>query len=408
MQAKGIVRTARAVADRYGGDSGGYLSAGIAFYGFLSLFPLLLLALSVVGFVLAGRADLQARVADEIEQAVPGLSGLVGGNIDRMIKARAAVGALGLVSLLWTGTGVAGAARNALRRIYRQPLPAGIWEDKALLVLKTVGLGSLALVATALSAAAGGLRAGGPAGVALVTLVALVGFGLDFVLFLISYRTLMRGRPSWSRIWPGALFGAIGWSLLKLLGTWYVTRVVGNASAVYGTFATTVGVLVLLYLAARLFLYGAELNAVLWEQSSGGGDLVQGRDVTRNDHRSTGDLVRSIGTDTVTLVRKEIELAKQEVKEGLASRARGAAAFAAAGVLGLYFVGLLAATGAAVLAIWLPVWAAILIMAGVFGLLALLAALIGRSAMKSASVAPARAKENLKEDVKWARAQLRR
>jgi hypothetical protein len=312
---------------------------------------------------------------------------------------------------MWTGTGVAGAARNSLRRIFRQPLPAGIWEDKALLVLKTAGLGTLALAATALSAATAGLRAGGPAGVALVIVVALLGFGLDFALFLISYRTLMRGRPPWGRIWPGALFAAIGWSLLKLLGTWYVTRVVGNASAVYGTFATTVGVLVLLYLAARLFLYGAELNAVLREQSSEGGDLVategpNGR--STGTARSTGDLVRSIGTDTVTLVRKEIELAKQEVREGVAARAKGAAAFGAAAVLGLYFVGLLAATGAAVLAIWLPVWAAILIVAGVFGLLALIAALAGRSMMKGKPIGPARAKENLKEDVKWARAQLRR
>jgi membrane protein len=411
VQAKDIARTARAVADRYGKDSGGYLSAGIAYYGFLSLFPLLLLALSVAGFVLAGRDDLQARLAEEIGQAVPGLSGLVGGNIERMISAKAAAGFIGLVTLLWTGTGVAGAARNALRRVFRQPLPAGIWEDKALLVLKTAGLGTLALVATALSAATGGLRAGGPAGVALVIVVALLGFALDLALFLISYRTLMRGHPPWGRIWQGALFAAIGWSLLKLLGTWYVTRVVGNASAVYGTFATTVGVLVLLYLAARLFLYGAELNAVLGEQSSEGGDLVgtegpNGR--TTAPGRSTGDLVRSIGTDTVTLVRKEIELAKQEVKEGLAARAKGAAAFAAAGVFGLFIVGFLGAAAAAGLAVVLPVWAALLIVAGVFFLLALVAALAGRSMMKGTSIGPTRAKENLKEDVKWARAQLRR
>ena len=408
MQARDVARTARAVADRYGKDSGGYLAAGIAYYGFLSLFPLLLLALSVVGFALAGRADLQSRVVAEIEQGVPGLSELVGGNIDQMIRYRATVGIIGLVSLLWTGTGVAGAARNALHRIFRQPLPAGIWEDKALLVLKTVGLGALALAATALSGLAGGLRAGGLAGVALVIGVALLGFGIDFALFLIAYRTLMRGRPPWRGLLPGALFAAIGWSVLKLIGTWYVTRVVGNASAVYGTFATTVGVLVLLYLAARVFLYGAELNAVLGEQSSEGGDLVAVDPDGRPTDRSTGDLVRSIGTDTVTLVRKEIELARQEVKEGLAARAKGGAAFGAAAVMGLYIVGFLGAAAAAGLALVVPLWAALLIVAGVFILLAVIAALIGRSMMKGKPIGPSRAKENLKEDVKWARAQLRR
>jgi membrane protein len=415
MQAKQVARTAKAVTDRYARDSGGYMSAAIAYYGFLSLFPLLLLGLSVAGFVLAGRPDLQARAAAEIARAVPGLEGLVGGRLEALIRARAGAGMIGLVSLLWTGTGVAGAARNSLRRIFRQPLPEGIWEDKARLVMKTVGLGILALVATALAAATGGLEAGGPVGVALLILVPLIAFALDFALFLISYRTLMRGRARWDRLVPGALFAAAGWTLLKLLGTWYVTRVVGNASAVYGTFATTVGVLVLLYLAARLFLYGAELNAVLWEQRTEGGDLVgidsrNGEPVTRGESRgrSTGDLVRSIGTDTVTLVRKEIELAKQEVKEGIAARIKGIAALAAAGVMGLYVVGFLGAAAAAGLALVVPLWAALLIVAGVFIVLALIAALIGRGVMKGTSIAPERAKENLKEDVKWARAQLRR
>jgi membrane protein len=413
MQAKQIARTAKAVTDRYARDSGGYMSAAIAYYGFLSLFPLLLLGLSVAGFVLAGRPYLQARVAAEIARAVPGLEGLIGGRIETFIGARAGVGLIGLVSLLWTGTGVAGAARNSLRRIFRQPLPEGIWEDKARLVMKTVGLGILALAATALAGATGGLEAGGPVGVALLILVPLVVFALDFALFLISYRTLMRGRARWDRLVPGALFAAVGWTLLKLLGTWYVTRVVGNASAVYGTFATTIGVLVLLYLAARLFLYGAELNAVLWEQRTEGGDLVESRNGetgTRGEPRgrSTGDLVRSIGTDTVTLVRKEIELAKQEVKEGIAARIKGIAALAAAGVMGLYIVGFLGAAGAAGLALVVPLWAALLIVAGAFIVLALIAALVGRRMMKGTSIAPERAKENLKEDVKWARAQLRR
>jgi membrane protein len=413
VQAKQIARTAKAVTDRYARDSGGYMAASIAYYGFLSLFPLLLLGLSVAGFVLAGRQDLQARVAAEIARAVPGLEGLIGGRIEKFIAARAGVGLIGLVSLLWTGTGVAGAARNSLRRIFRQPLPEGIWEDKARLVMKTVGLGILALVATALAGATGGLEASGSVGIALLILVPLVVFALDFVLFLVSYRTLMRGRTRWDRLIPGALFAAVGWTLLKLLGTWYVTRVVGNSSPVYGTFATTVGVMVLLYLAARLFLYGAELNAVLWEQRTEGGDLVESRDgetVTRGQPRgrSTGDLVRSIGTDTVALVRKEIELAKQEVKEGAAARMKGFAAFAAAGVMGLYIVGFLGAAAAAGLALVVPLWAALLIVAGVFILLALIAALVGRGMMKGTSIAPEKAKENLKEDVKWARAQLRR
>jgi YihY family inner membrane protein len=414
VQARAIARTAKAVSDRYAADSGGYLAAGIAYYGFLSLFPLLLLGLSTAGFVLAGRPDIQARLAEEIAEAVPGLEGLIGKSIQRFIDARAVAGLIGLASLIWTATGVAGAARNALHRIYRQPLPRGVWEDKVRLVMKSVAIGILALLATALTAAVGGLDANGPVGVILIVLAPLVGFVLDTAVFLVSYRILMRGPAPWARLLPGALFGALGWTLLKLVGTWYVTRVVGNASAVYGTFATTVGILVLLYLGARVFLYGAELNAVLWEQSTQGGGLgmesPNGGTARREapGARSTGDLVRSIGTDTVSLVRKEIELAKQEVREGMAARAKGGAAFAAAGVMGLYIVGFLGAAAAAALALVLPLWAALLIVAGVFILVALVAAMVGRTLMKGTSITPERAKENMKEDVKWARAQLKR
>lgn len=124
--------------------------------------------------------------------------------------------------------------------------------------------------------------------------------------------------------------------------------------------------------------------------------------------RSFGELVGNLSSDLSTLVRKEIELARQEVKEGLAARAKGGAAFGAAAVMGLYIVGFLGAAAAAGLALVVPLWAALLIVAGVFILLAVIAALIGRSMMKGKPIGPSRAKENLKEDVKWARAQLRR
>jgi apolipoprotein N-acyltransferase len=87
---------------------------------------------------------------------------------------------------------------------------------------------------------------------------------------------------------------------------------------------------------------------------------------------------------------------------------KGAAAFGAAAVMGLFLVGFLAAAAAAALALVLPSWAALLIVAGVFLLAAVVAVMIGRARMKSPPIAPEKAKANLKEDVEWARAQLRR
>jgi membrane protein len=414
-----VARLAMAVSERYGGDSGGYLSASIAFYGFLSLFPLILLALSVIGFVLAGNPGLQDEVTARVADAVPGLEKVIGRSLKTLEDTRAGAGALAVVALFWTATGAVGASRNALQRVFRQPPIEGFVRQKLWLVVTTTWLGAVALVTTALAAAIGGIRARGAFGVFLVIVISLATAALDFGLFLVAYRVLLRRRYAFSQLWPGALFAAIGWAILKLAGAWYVTRTVSNSSAVYGAFGAAVAALLLLFLAARLFVYGAELNAVMIEQ--GGGGRVEGeredggrpaaepvRAGNPGPDRSTGELMRAIGTDVVDLARKEIELAKQEVKEGIAARIKGIVALVVGAVLGLFGLGFLAGAAAWGLDEALQPWASRLIVGGVFVLGALLAALAGAQLLRSAPLGPQKTKETIKEDVEWARAQLKR
>jgi hypothetical protein len=124
--------------------------------------------------------------------------------------------------------------------------------------------------------------------------------------------------------------------------------------------------------------------------------------------RSTVDLVRSIAGDTSTLVRKQVELAKQEVVEGIAAKVKGAAAMAAAGVLGLFVIGFLGLAAAYALDLVMEQWASRLVVAGGFVLLAAIAGLVGLRMMKKRSIAPAETKRTVKEDVEWARTQLKR
>ncbi len=124
--------------------------------------------------------------------------------------------------------------------------------------------------------------------------------------------------------------------------------------------------------------------------------------------RSTPELVQSIAADSATLVRKEIELARQEMMEGVAAKAKGAAAFVAAAGLALLALIYLGVSLAAALRIVLPAWAAWLATGGAFLLLTLGAVAFGAVRMKTSSVSPQEATRTVKEDVKWARAQLRR
>jgi membrane protein len=410
-----LARVAGAVGERYSDDAGGYLAAAIAYYGFLSLFPLLLLGVSVVGFVLAGNPELRHDVAEGLTGSVPGLEPLVDENLENLIRLRAGAGIVGLVTLLWTGTGVVGAGRNALLRIFReQRITSGI-RRKAWLVRVTVGLGALALTATGLATVAVGIEAEGPLGVVVRVLGIALAVALDVGLFLAAYRVLLRRRQPWLALLPGAIFAALLWGLLKVVGTWYTQYTVTSSRSVYGTFAGTVGVLVLLYLAGRVFVYGAELNAVLIEEGGGPmegrqGDGGSGLGENPGDaqDRSTVQLVSQVAGDVGTLVKKEVQLARQEVTEAVMARLRAVAAMGVAAVIGLFALGFGAAAGAAGLALVLPTWAALLIVAGAFLLVALVALLLARAGMRGPPLQPELARQSIKEDVEWAKAQLRR
>jgi membrane protein len=408
-----LVRIAQATSDRYGDDAGGYLAASIAYYGFLSFFPLMLLGVSIVGFALERNPGLQADAEAALTRAVPGVEALVERSLRAAQESRVAVGLLGLAGLLWSGAGVVGAGRNAARIVFREGPPRSGLSRVAWLVAVTVGLGLVGLTATSLQALAGGLDAEGPAGTLLQVAAALVAFGLDVFLFLVTYRVLRRDPAAWPDLVPGAIFVAIGWTGLKLLGAWYAGRTAEVSAPVYGAFATTVGVLVIMYLAARLYVYGAELNAVLLEERGGlrmdeSSERIDGERLNGGpEELSTPRLVGRVAGDVGLLVKKEVELARQEITEGAAAKLQGAAAFAIAGVLGLFVLGFLLAAGAAALDLVLPLWAALLIVAGFVLLLAAVAGAVGRARMRQ-PVGAGQAKQRIKEDVEWARAQLRR
>jgi Putative Actinobacterial Holin-X, holin superfamily III len=124
--------------------------------------------------------------------------------------------------------------------------------------------------------------------------------------------------------------------------------------------------------------------------------------------QSTLQLLRSISNDTVTLVRKEVELARQEIVEALSARAKAAAALATVGLLGLFILGFLGLAAASALDNVVRPWASRLIVAGGFMLIAGGAAMFGMGRMKRPSMVPEETKRTVKEDVEWARAQLKR
>jgi hypothetical protein len=124
--------------------------------------------------------------------------------------------------------------------------------------------------------------------------------------------------------------------------------------------------------------------------------------------RPVAELLRDLSTQTSTLVRQELELAKAEMAEKGRQAGIGAGMFGGAGVFGLLALGALTACVIAALATGMELWLAAVIVAVVHAAIAAVLGLLGRERTREAGPpAPEQAIESTKEDVQWAKSQVR-
>jgi YihY family inner membrane protein len=259
-----------AVMKKFGDDEAGNLAALIAYYGFFSMFPLLLVFVSVLGLLLHNHPDLQRSILDSALRNFPVIGGQdIGKNLHAIGGAGASL-FVGIAGTLWGGLGVTQATQNAMNRIWDVPKtdrPNFLFSRlRGLLML--VILGTLVIASTF----AGGLGASeGSLGIVLRVVGIGLSLALNFVLFAVAYRVLTARDLRWGDVAPGAAIAAVLWSLLQIFGGYYVTHQIQGASNIYGTFAIVIGLLVWIYLGAQITLYCAEINVVrvrhLWPRS---------------------------------------------------------------------------------------------------------------------------------------------
>lgn len=271
-----VIGTVLAVNERYTEDLGNHLAASIAFFGFLSLFPILLLGLAVAGFAFAGDPQAQQEVVAGVTAAVPGLGAALGDTIEIAVRTRGATGLIGLIGVLFAGLRVIDGATLAISRVFRVDA-----TDESAVIRKARALGNLALLGllTILGTTAGALAgfivviadAGGlPEAVVRLRgpIAFALSFALDLLLFVVAYRLLTAARgPAWRELVPGALLAAAGWTALKVFGAAYVSNTAEQWDALYGALGVVIGAMLLLFLAARILIYGAELNALRLERA---------------------------------------------------------------------------------------------------------------------------------------------
>lgn len=254
-----------AVVKKFGDDRASQLAALIAYYGFFSLFPLLLIFVTIAAFVLDGNPDLQKRLIDSVLERFPVVGTEIGTVIDesvRQLSGSPLALTVGLVGALWTGTAVVAAAQQAMDDIWDVPRaerPGLLGRIARAFLLLFVFAASIVL-STFLAGT--GTETGW--GSLVLRAISLVGLTLVSVaLFAFAFQVLTVASVSWRQVLPGAVVAAVGWTVLLLVGGWVVDHQIGRASAIYGLFATVIGLLAWIYLAAQLFLFAGEVNVVL-------------------------------------------------------------------------------------------------------------------------------------------------
>jgi membrane protein len=247
-------------ADGFRKHRSGRNAALIAHFGFLSVFPLFLVFTTVLGFVLQSREKLREDIIDSAMAQLPFVGKQIAEDPSKL-NGNAVVLVLGLATAIWAGMKAFVAVHGALDDIAEEPL-----DDRSnLFVTRLRALLGMAYI--------GGAQVGGAilTSVASVTDVRIIGKVLLLIfttainvgVLMLSYRWLRTAWPSWRSVMPGAIVGGVLFEGLQLVGVAIVGRAISNASPVYGTFASVIGLLTWLSLHAIIALGGAELNAAL-------------------------------------------------------------------------------------------------------------------------------------------------
>lgn len=267
-----LVRT----AGRYQRQRGDHYAAGITYFTVLSLFPLLMVAFAVAGFVLAGNGELLRELQDRVVANIPGeMGGQLNDLIDQAVRSRTTVGVLGLLTGLYSGLGWMANLRAALTEQWEQQRDDGSWWRTKLSDLGAlIGLGLAFVVSLGLSAvASSGI------GRQLLELVGLAEMpGARLVLWVLS--TALAMLASWAVfVWiiarlprepvtlssavRAAALAAVAFEVFKMVASIYLQSVLNSPAG--AAFGSIIGIMVFSYVVYRIILFATAWAATTRE-----------------------------------------------------------------------------------------------------------------------------------------------
>lgn len=258
---------------RYDRSQGDLLAAAVTYFAFLGLFPVLLLLASVIGFVLRGNQVLQDELVQTVLQTIPGPAGdAVVRELKDAVSSAGVVGVVGLLGFAYTGLRLMDKLRLGMETVWRgrpdrpEFLRDNLQDLLALVALATVGLVSLAFTGFATRATGRVLDLVGLSDApGLAVLSSVLGIVLALLVDVAVFLWLLKVVPAnpfrVRRLLPGAVFGAVGFELLKVGGSVYLSLVSGSVTA--SALGAAVGILVWINVVARFAFFTAAWTVTL-------------------------------------------------------------------------------------------------------------------------------------------------
>jgi YihY family inner membrane protein len=248
------------VVRKYADDNGGALAGNLAHSAFVSVFPLLLVLVTILGLVSSLDPALHGQVYSAVNQQFPLVGKQLTGNVGTLQRSSVIGLVVGVLGLLWGGTRLARAGLFTMAQVWNLPGPARPRYlprlGRCLLFLGVLGIG---VIATTLLTTLGlsGRHVPG-----LVVLAELLAAAVNIGLYFTSFRVLTaKGVPSRALL-PGAVTGGVAWTLLQLSGGYLAHHYLHSDSA-YNVFASVLGLVAWLYLTVQVTVFAAEVNVVL-------------------------------------------------------------------------------------------------------------------------------------------------
>jgi YihY family inner membrane protein len=248
------------IIKKFGDDNGGVLVSNMAYSGFVALFPLLLVLVTILGLIASAEPSVRTEVVNAVSGQVPLIGHTLTENVHQL-KRNSVIGLIvGLAGVIWGATGLAQAGLFTMEQVWNLPGPdrPGYVQrlGRAMVFLGMLGV---AVIVTTLLAA---LNTYGHNSAWLVVGAEFVAGAANVCTYFAAFRILTPKAVPTRRLLPGAAVAGILYTALQVLGTFLVHHYLHSDSA-YGVFATVLGLIAWIYLAVEITVYSAEINVVL-------------------------------------------------------------------------------------------------------------------------------------------------